>query len=195
MCRASPTTGGLVSCNSRVAVIDLAAQSITKYLGGFTQPKEIAIYGAVGALQVTIDIKPGSSVNPINLKSRGKVPVATLSDPAFDATTVDGRTVVFAGASPLATGGLPEDVTAMGCWIWCYTCLCQDAPCGSKGFFTNPQSAICLSFISLCLSCQSISISPQSTIRNPPFIYLPGTYSTTIDLTISPAFVIPLISV
>jgi len=59
----------------------------------------------------------------------------------------------------------------------------------------NSQFAIRLSFVSLCLSCQSISINLQSPIRNSPFIYLPGTYSTAIDLTISRAFVIPLISV
>jgi YVTN family beta-propeller protein len=106
----------LVSCDSGVAVVDLATQSITKYLGGFTQPKEIAIYGAAEApaLQVTIDIKPGSSVNPIQLKSKGKVPVAILGDPAFDVTTVDRGTVMFVGASPLSTGGLPEDVNGDG---------------------------------------------------------------------------------
>ncbi|MHC4401911.1 MAG: hypothetical protein ACYTG0_19740 [Planctomycetota bacterium] len=38
---------------------------------------------------VTLDIKPGSDSNPINLKSRGKIPVAVLTTPDFDATTVD----------------------------------------------------------------------------------------------------------
>jgi DNA-binding beta-propeller fold protein YncE len=88
----------------------------TGILGGFVQPEEIAIFGAVEApvLPVTIDIKPGSSVNPINLKSRGKVPVAILGGPAFDVTTVDRGTVLFAGASPLSIGGLPEDVNGDG---------------------------------------------------------------------------------
>ena len=36
---------------------------------------------------VAIDIKPGSYPNSINLKSNGKVPVAILSSPTFDATT------------------------------------------------------------------------------------------------------------
>lgn len=37
------------------------------------------------AMQVAIDIKPGGEVNSINPKSRGKIPVAILSNPGFDA--------------------------------------------------------------------------------------------------------------
>ena len=48
-----------------------------------------------------IDIKPCSDPNSINLKSKGKIPVAVLSTDGFDATTVDPATVVFAGADPL----------------------------------------------------------------------------------------------
>lgn len=63
---------------------------------------------------INIDIKPGSFPNSINLKSKGNVPVAILSDPTFDATTVDPSTVVFAGASPLPIGKSPEDVNGDG---------------------------------------------------------------------------------
>jgi len=45
-----------------------------------------------------IDIKPGSTENSINLGSRGNVPVAIMSTPAFDATTVDPLTVELASA-------------------------------------------------------------------------------------------------
>ncbi len=47
---------------------------------------------------VTIDIKPGSFPNSINLGSNGTVPVAIFSDTAFDATTVDPTTVTLASA-------------------------------------------------------------------------------------------------
>jgi ELWxxDGT repeat protein len=50
---------------------------------------------------VIIDIKPGSSPNSINLRSRGRVPVAVLTTANFDASTIDPVTVLFAGASPL----------------------------------------------------------------------------------------------
>ena len=52
-------------------------------------------------VEVTIDIKPGSDPNSINLKSKGVVPVAVLTTDDFDASTVDPVTVEFAGASPL----------------------------------------------------------------------------------------------
>ncbi len=48
---------------------------------------------------VSIDIKPGSSENTINLHSHGVVPVAILSDASFDATHVDASTVTLADAS------------------------------------------------------------------------------------------------
>lgn len=69
---------------------------------------------AFGPIKVNIDIKPGSFPNSINLGSKGNVPVAILSDPTFDATTVDRSTVVFAGASPLPIGKSPEDVNGDG---------------------------------------------------------------------------------
>ena len=50
---------------------------------------------------VEIDIKPGGIPNSINLKSKGKVPVAILTTDDFDASAVNPVTVEFAGASPL----------------------------------------------------------------------------------------------
>lgn len=52
----------------------------------------------VDALDVSIDIKPGSFPNSINLGSNGTVAVAILSTAAFDATTVDPLTVTLASA-------------------------------------------------------------------------------------------------
>ncbi len=49
-------------------------------------------------LQVPIDIKPDSFPNSINLKAMGTVPVAVLSTPTFDATTVNPTTVTLASA-------------------------------------------------------------------------------------------------
>jgi hypothetical protein len=52
----------------------------------------------VSPLTVTIDIKPGSYPNSINLGSGGNVPVAILGSPSFDATSVDPTTVRLASA-------------------------------------------------------------------------------------------------
>jgi hypothetical protein len=53
---------------------------------------------------VTIDIKPGSYPNRINLGSHGVIPVAILSSAGFDATQVDPDTVTLAGASVALRG-------------------------------------------------------------------------------------------
>lgn len=63
--------------------------------------RDFAIAQVRYALLVDIDIKPMSDPNSINLKSKGVIPVAVLTTPDFDATTVDGETVMFAGASPV----------------------------------------------------------------------------------------------
>lgn len=47
---------------------------------------------------VSIDIKPGSADNPINLNSNGTTPVAILKSTTFDPRHVDPTTVIFAGA-------------------------------------------------------------------------------------------------
>ena len=49
-----------------------------------------------GSGEVTIDIKPGSQLNPINPKSVGKIPVAILSTAEFDAPSeVDKTSLTF----------------------------------------------------------------------------------------------------
>jgi hypothetical protein len=45
---------------------------------------------------VTVDIKPGSDSNHLNLRSKGNIPVAVLTTEVFDATQIDVSTVVFA---------------------------------------------------------------------------------------------------
>jgi alpha-tubulin suppressor-like RCC1 family protein len=65
-----------------------------------------------------IDIKPGSNPNSVNLGSNGNVPVAILSSPVFDATTVDPLSVTLAGASARVKGkgssSFVEDVNGDG---------------------------------------------------------------------------------
>ena len=74
----------------------------------------------VSVLQVSIDIKPGSYPNSINLSSAGVVPVAILSSATFDATRVDPASVTLAGARVKLIGKgskyncWPEDVNGDG---------------------------------------------------------------------------------
>ena len=51
-----------------------------------------------GPFPISIDVKPGTFANSINPKSKGKIPVAILSTPTFDATEVDPTTVLFGAA-------------------------------------------------------------------------------------------------
>ena len=55
-------------------------------------------------IDVSIDIKPGSDPNSINLGSNGNIPVAIFSTDAFDATTVDPATIMLADAEVRARG-------------------------------------------------------------------------------------------
>lgn len=63
-------------------------------------------------ITVSIDIKPGSDDNTINLGSKGTVPVAIFSTSDFDATTVDPMTVTLASAPVKLKGkGTPQAST------------------------------------------------------------------------------------
>jgi uncharacterized delta-60 repeat protein len=57
--------------------------AVARYLGDST------------AIEVSVDVRPGTDSNPINLRSQGAIPVAILSTDAFDATTVDSNFVCF----------------------------------------------------------------------------------------------------
>jgi hypothetical protein len=66
---------------------------------------------------VDIDIKPRSDRNPINLKSRGKIPVAILGSETLDVAEIDQTTLAFGpdGAMPAhAHGGRFKDVNEDG---------------------------------------------------------------------------------
>ena len=55
-------------------------------------------------VKVSIDIKPGTNPNHINLGSHGVLPVAILSSDSFDATQVNPETVLLAGAGVAMRG-------------------------------------------------------------------------------------------
>jgi len=63
-----------------------------------------------GANPVALDVKPGGCPNPLNVKSRGKLPIAVLGTADFDVTTIDPVTIRLEGVAPLRSS--LEDVSA-----------------------------------------------------------------------------------
>lgn len=61
------------------------------YFGEIT----LTVRGQMPAIPVTIDIKPGSDPNSINLYSRQRIPVAILTTDTFDALDVDPLSTAF----------------------------------------------------------------------------------------------------
>ena len=56
------------------------------------------------AIEVDLDVKPGSSTNPINVGSNGTFPVAILGSEDFDVTTVDVASILLGDGSSSGTG-------------------------------------------------------------------------------------------
>lgn len=52
------------------------------------------------ALEVPLDVKPGSCPNPLRLGSRGRIPVALLGTAQFDVGDVDPRSLRLEGVAP-----------------------------------------------------------------------------------------------
>lgn len=51
--------------------------------------------------EIDVDVKPGSDVNPLNLRSKGVLPVAVMGSADFDVTLVDPDSLLLNGVPPL----------------------------------------------------------------------------------------------
>jgi hypothetical protein len=81
--------------------LSLLAVGLTAQRARADEPINVPTHAeVVGALRITIDIKPGSYPNAASLPCRGVIPVAILTTSEFDASTVDASTVIFARATP-----------------------------------------------------------------------------------------------
>ncbi len=62
-----------------------------------------------GAVEVAIDIKPGSDPNCFNLNGKGVIPVAVLGSSTFDVSDIDTSQVLFDGLEVRVRGNsLPQ---------------------------------------------------------------------------------------
>jgi len=112
--RIEPATGNLVPALDVVTGLPVVGQVDAGGLSAtFTGIASLSV--VVGLLPdvitVDIDIKPGSDLNPINLTSKGVIPVAILTTEAFDATSIDPSTTMFGpdGATEAHGKGHIED--------------------------------------------------------------------------------------
>lgn len=77
-------------------VRDLEVQAVTGHILAATFGRSAFEVEPAALLTVNIDIKPGDSENPINPRSKGKIPVAILSSADFDAPAeLDPSTLTF----------------------------------------------------------------------------------------------------
>jgi hypothetical protein len=79
---------------------DAAAQFSCNTIALGTTREFAILFGNV-AKEVPVDIKPGSCPNPLNLVSKGVLPVAILGTTDFDVRTIDPATVKLKGVAPL----------------------------------------------------------------------------------------------
>lgn len=56
-------------------------------------------------IEVDVEVKPGSNPAPVNTRNRGVIPVAVLTTPDFDATSIDPATVCFGDLDDPAGNG------------------------------------------------------------------------------------------
>lgn len=85
----------ITECRSSGRVIEVdSSNTIVWELTGLTLPVDAERLDPL-IIEVQIDIRPGKDKNYINLKSKGRIPVAILTTEAFDAYSVDTSTILF----------------------------------------------------------------------------------------------------
>jgi len=94
------TAGHLPSSLSQKGVMSIACSDrivVRTYDGAGVVKPQCGVITMPDVREVLVDVNPGNDNNPINCSPRGRgvVPVAILTTPDFDATTVDPTTVRF----------------------------------------------------------------------------------------------------
>jgi len=112
---------GIGEYHLTIAGIGLGAEAFFNEFTGIVEPNQIIAFEQNLGLSdvpstVKIDIKPGTFPNDINLKSRGVIAVAVLTDGNLDAQTVDRATIRFGatGTEAVPVHHAVEDVDGDG---------------------------------------------------------------------------------
>lgn len=96
----------------RIIKVDPATGTKTLISSGglLVDPAGIAVFPPLHSkIPVSIDIKPQSCPNPLNIKSKGVLPAAILGTEDFDVTDIDLASIRLAGVAPIRSS--IEDVS------------------------------------------------------------------------------------
>ncbi|MBE3132683.1 MAG: hypothetical protein IMZ55_04365, partial [Acidobacteria bacterium] len=87
-------TGATRTCQFPIGQTDISLVVVDK--DGLRSAPAVTTV-TVSTIEVEVDIRPGDDTNTINLGSHGAIPVAFLTTPDFDASTVNPTTVTLRG--------------------------------------------------------------------------------------------------
>ena len=90
---ATPGSTVMNYCTVTYTICDEPGETTVEDDEGGAGPGEEPGTPVLEMIKVYLDIKPGSCPNPVNLKSRGVLPVAVLGTADFDAETIDPVTI------------------------------------------------------------------------------------------------------
>jgi hypothetical protein len=99
-----------ISTTSTATATDIGEIHADSEFGGYIQG--ISWASVTCCIEVTVDIKPMSWPNPLNVNKKGVLPVAILGTEDFDVSQIDPASILLEGVSPLRWA--LEDVGTVG---------------------------------------------------------------------------------
>jgi hypothetical protein len=91
----------------KIVRANLDGSEVEDVVPGLDRPTGIAIELPGIPVEVPLDIRPGACPNPVNVRSRGKVPIAIVGTDSLDVTEIDTTSLVLRRADGVGGTVLP----------------------------------------------------------------------------------------